>query len=316
MEEMEIEEGLAAAEQAEEGDMDLDELAQPPLDKPSQAPSETPPQPQPDPTTPRRRSRRITVNPQFDSPPETLRPPPNAFSTPKPADADNEPTPSRLTRATTPAGTTREQLLATPAVPIDDGDETRYGRYYEALVRPLRIQTLGQGIGRLKFEDMAQCYPLIAAETPDGLRAAWESTLDQVRGEAMEGAYSLFEEYRMARKLQRLADTVDDGLRWKAEHPGVVPPGAWRPDLTPQVLSTAANLGVYDESWRMLREEYLSLTTECGERLKRVEDKRAQLASLDNGVSDAVLELSKTNALFEDFPTIAMLEWAEDVGAE
>ncbi|BEI86629.1 hypothetical protein CcaverHIS002_0609160 [Cutaneotrichosporon cavernicola] len=339
----------------ERGGMDVDEPvpsqpqleqpSQPQLEQPSQPPSQTPPdgsqpseaahssrpssypssQPLPflvpaqsqiDTTTPRRRSRRITTNPQFDSPPETIRPPVNAFSTPRPAEAESEPTPSRLTRATTPAGTTREQLLATPAVPIDDGDETRYGRYYEALVRPLRIQTLGQGIGRLKFDDMAQCYPLIAAETPDGLRAAWESTLDQVRGEAMDGAYSLFDEYRMARKLQRFADTVDDALQWKAEHPGVTPPGAWRPDLTPQVLSTAANLGVYDESWRMLREEYLSLTTECGERLKRVEEKRAQLAALDSGVSDAVLELSKTNALFEDFPTTAMLEWAEDVGAE
>ncbi|CAK9782443.1 hypothetical protein CC85DRAFT_287310 [Cutaneotrichosporon oleaginosum] len=343
LEEMEIDGGLHADAEEEPGEkgMDIDEpasLASKPSQsdaphassepkpssraprsstRPTSRPSSSQTQPQPDvaPTTPRRRSRRVTVNPETDSP-ETLRPPPNAFSTPKPSEIEHQPSPSRLTRATTPAGTTREQLLAAPAVPIDDGDETRYGRYYEALVRPLRIQTLGQGIGRLKLDDMAQCYPLIAAETPDGLRSAWESMLEQVRGEAMDGAYSLFEEYRMRHKLQRFADTVDDGLRWNEEHPGESRPDAWRPDLTPQVLSTACNLGVYDESWRMLREEYLSLTKECGERLKRVHAKRDQLASLDNGVSDAVLELGKTNALFEGFPSTAMLEWAEDVGAE
>lgn len=32
-----------------------------------------------------------------------------------------------------------------------------------------------------------------------------------------------------------------------------------RPDLKPQVITTAANLAVYDESWRVLREEYLEV---------------------------------------------------------
>jgi hypothetical protein len=95
-------------------------------------------------------------------------------------------------------------------------------------VRPLRIQTLGQGIGRLKLADMAQCWPLIAAETPDGLKSVWESMLQQVREEAMDGAYALFEEYRMSKKLRQFADAVDSGVRWKEEHPGESRPDSWR----------------------------------------------------------------------------------------
>lgn len=182
-----------------------------------------------EPTTPRRRSRRQTIDP--DSPPTHIHPPPNAFSTPKRVvdeDEDEQTTPGRLTRARTPAGTSVEQLLATPAVPIDDGDESRYGRYYEALVRPLRIQTLDQGLGKLTVAQMAQCYPMIADESPDGLRAAWESMLNQVRKETLEGAYDLFNQYRVARRLQYFADVVDDGLRWKEAHPGEGRMDGWR----------------------------------------------------------------------------------------
>lgn len=66
-----------------------------------------------------------------------------------------------------------------------------------------------------------------------------------------------------------------------------------RPDLTPFTISTGTNLEVYDQSWAELREEYLALTKECGDRMKAVQEKRERLANVDNGVSDSVVELAK-----------------------
>lgn len=70
-----------------------------------------------------------------------------------------------------------------------------------------------------------------------------------------------------------------------------------RPDLTPFTISTGTNLEVYDQSWAELREEYLALAKECGDRMKAVQEKRERLANVDNGVSDSVVELAKVSYL-------------------
>lgn len=198
--------------------------------EPQPAPTSQPAAHDLEPTTPRRRSRRLTVHP--DSPPTHVRPPTNAFSTPGKRPADPSTTPGRLTRARTPGGPstppTRAELLDVPPVPIDDGDESAYGRYYEVLVRTLRINTLGQGLGRLTLEQMNECYPLLAKERPEGMRNMWEQLLEQVRTSTLEGAYALFDEYRISRRLQMFADIVDEGVKWKEERPGEGRKDAWR----------------------------------------------------------------------------------------
>lgn len=57
-------------------------------------------------------------------------------------------TPRRVSRAVTPARTPAE-VLAEPAVPVTDAEEAQYGKYYEALVRTLRINAIDRGLSRL-----------------------------------------------------------------------------------------------------------------------------------------------------------------------
>lgn len=57
---------------------------------------------------------------------------------------------------------------------------------------------------------------------------------------------------------------------------------------------------MYDQSWAELREEYLALAKECGDRMKAVQEKRERLANVDNGVSDSVVELAKVSLASSD----------------
>lgn len=76
-----------------------------------------------------------------------------------------------------------------------------------------------------------------------------------------------------------------------------------RPDLSPYVISAGTNLEVYDESWSALRDEYLELAAECGERYTRVKEKSERLAAMDNGVSEAVVELGKVSHAWDTLMT-------------
>lgn len=50
----------------------------------------------------------------------------------------------RMSRARTPA-----EVVSEPPVPIRDTDEAEYGKYYEALSRALRINTIDKGLSKL-----------------------------------------------------------------------------------------------------------------------------------------------------------------------
>lgn len=60
-------------------------------------------------------------------------------------------TPRRASRgrAVTPARTPAE-VLAEPPVPIADAEEAQFGKYYEALVRTLKINAIDRGLRRLR----------------------------------------------------------------------------------------------------------------------------------------------------------------------
>lgn len=59
-------------------------------------------------------------------------------------------TPRRASRGrvVTP-GRTPAQVVAEPAVPVTDAEEAQFGKYYEALVRTLKINAIDRGLSRL-----------------------------------------------------------------------------------------------------------------------------------------------------------------------
>jgi len=70
----------------------------------------------------------------------------------------------------------------------------------------------------------------------------------------------LIADYRVARRMKAFSDMIEDGKAWAREHPGEGRPDAWRPDLTPFVMSAGVNLELYDENWAQLRDEYRSVS--------------------------------------------------------
>lgn len=117
-----------------------------------------PPLPPMPPSTPGRRAPRASIARPIHAPrtpsPERERDPnpyPEAGPSATTSAAAVPPvTPRRQSRARerTPARTPAE-VLAVPAVPIADADDAGYGKYYEALVRTLRINAVDRGLGRL-----------------------------------------------------------------------------------------------------------------------------------------------------------------------
>ncbi|EJT45263.1 hypothetical protein A1Q1_06401 [Trichosporon asahii var. asahii CBS 2479] len=179
----------------------------------------------------------------------------------------------RMSRARTPA-----EVVSEPPVPIRDTDEAEYGKYYETLSRALRINTIDKGLSKLTRAihcSRRRSQSRSATSGPTCCTSSGRTVL-------------------VPKRLRTLAQVVDEANAWK-ESSSEGRPDAWRPDLTPFTISTGTNLEVYDQSWAELREEYLALTKECGERMKTIQEKRERLANVDNGVSDSVVELAKVS---------------------
>lgn len=142
--EMEVEAGLGAVEEAEEA-MDVDDAPPPPppelVASSSRAPRTPAPSkakatrtPAPAPVTPA--APRSTRPPRKSQLPE---PSPESAAPPAPVTPHTSaPTPHR-----TPA-----QVLAEPAVPVQGADDAGYGKYYETLVLALKNNTVDRGLSK------------------------------------------------------------------------------------------------------------------------------------------------------------------------
>lgn len=75
-----------------------------------------------------------------------------------------------------------------------------------------------------------------------------------------QGAYELLDDYKVPKRLLQYASIIEDAKAWEEEHPGEARPDAWRPDLTPAIISTGTNLEVYDDAWASLRETYTEVS--------------------------------------------------------
>ncbi|WOO80644.1 uncharacterized protein LOC62_03G004168 [Vanrija pseudolonga] len=312
--EMEVEAGLGAVEEAEEAmdvDVDVDDVPPPPPPELVASSSRAPRTPAPSKTKPARTPAPAPVTPAA---PRSARPP-RKSQLPEPSPERAPPQQAPVTpRASAPTPhRTPAQVLAEPAVPVQGADDAGYGKYYETLVLALKNNTVDRGLSKWTLDNLRECYPLLADAMPETMSAVWQQTSHAMREQTLEGATALLGEYKVPRRLQTFAQVIAEGREWAAEHDGEGRPDAWRPDLTPYVISAGTNLEVYDVSWKMLRDEYEEVSKSASERYRRVLEKQARLAELENGVADGVVELSQANALLKGFPTPEMLVWAEDV---
>ncbi|KAL1411599.1 hypothetical protein Q8F55_002563 [Vanrija albida] len=308
--EMEVDAGLGAVP---EEAMDMDEGAE------VEEPEPAPPAPAPQLASSSRAAPRTPAPkakpPRTPAAAEPVTPgprrPPRKSQLPAPS-----PEPAPVTPRAAPAQTphrTPAQVLAEPARPVQGADDAGWGRYYETLVLVLKNNTVDKGLSKWTLDNLRECYPLLADAMPETMAAVWQQTSHAMREQTLEGANALLAEYKVPRRLQTFGQVIAEGREWAQEHPGEGRPDAWRPDLTPYVISAGTNLEVYDVSWKMLRDEYEEVAKSAKERYARVLEKQARLAELESGVADGVVELSQANALLKGFPTPEMLVWAEDV---
>lgn len=142
-------------------------------------------------------------------------------------------------------------------------------------------------------EDLKKSLPTLAEQDPRGIesihRAAahnlqanimvrwgYNRRIISFRADLQSKAQTLFEHYRMGRSLQSIDRVVLEGDEYeKTRTSDNARPDAWRcvdvsrtvciplmrrSDLSPEALTAAMNLQMYDEGWTRLRTEYIEVS--------------------------------------------------------
>ncbi|KAI9639266.1 uncharacterized protein MKK02DRAFT_29366 [Dioszegia hungarica] len=221
-----------------------------------------------------------------------------------------------IAAAATPAPRTPRSRRTAIAAPMEDPvplmeveEASQWGKRYSITLDTLQL-AIKNAAGKWTRRDLEGIFPLLAAKFPQELRQIHADASTSMQKRIGSEAKILFEHYKVGRAMQMLDGVVRDAQEYGAESKDVRL-DAWRPDLSPEALTAAANLGLYDEAYDRLKTEYLALHADCSTRFSSIQAKQAQLAELESSVSESVTELDQTLQALNGFPTGEMKDWAE-----
>ncbi|WVW84207.1 hypothetical protein I302_106237 [Kwoniella bestiolae CBS 10118] len=248
--------------------------------------------------------RSTTPPPQAEAGPSTYIPP----TTPS----------SQTTRPKTPRSRrkTMEPLPSPPRIlPIEE-DEYQFGRRYQLTMETLE-RAVKAGAQRWTADHLRGCFPQLTKELGKPMEDVCMAASQSMRNNILASAQSLMEHYKVGPALRAIDEVDKDAKDYRRLNPPeseggkMGRPDAWRPDVSPNALTIASVLPVYDESYSKLREEYSELHKYCSEKYKTLVEKQNQLSELENGVSDGVIELEKTIQILDNLPMEDMMIWTE-----
>lgn len=163
---------------------------------------------------------------------------------------------------------------------------SRSGRELKSAARRLKYGLISSA------EDLKKSLPTLAQQDPRGIESIHRAAAhnlqanimvrarrhdEPIKADEQSKAQTLFEHYRMGRSLQSIDRVVAEGDAYETTRTSDnARPDAWRfvtsrlrskharltrrSDLSPEALTAAMNLQMYDEAWTRLRTEYIEVS--------------------------------------------------------
>ncbi|ORX35681.1 hypothetical protein BD324DRAFT_631119 [Kockovaella imperatae] len=201
-----------------------------------------------------------------------------------------------------------------------EGDESieegEYGRRWRKTMETLELATKAAA-QKWTAKDLKQSFPSLAEDDSGEMDAIWLQAAQTMRERLLELGMDVMKHYKVPSSLQQIDQVVKEGETYAQEHRKDKHGrrDAWRPDITPEILTAATQLPLYDETHARIRDEYVLLHEDCRKRYLSILEKQARLDEMEGGVAEGIAELEKTISLLGGFPSEEMMVWMEESSA-